>query len=461
MTLSMSEKLLPYQEVGAAFLAARDRAGLWDDMGLGKTAQAIRALDMRQCMKIMVVCPAAVRQSWIGEFAKFSQIARKICKGADVSDFYGWARGLYDVIVVSYEMAAKWAKLVARECVLMDAIVLDEAHYLKSDTTIRTRQILGPESAGDGLVQWACVVWYLTGTPIPNDPMDLHSILYSAGVTPLNRLAFTREYFSSTARTYSVCHEVKPDKVDELRTLIGSFSIRRTLATAGIQLPDIFITDTTIDGDTSAVKRLILEHPGLDQIIKDVLASGKGLSGLSLETANHVATLRRLIGEAKALPYAKLLLEEIHSCRDKVVVFGIHKAAIHTARSFLESHGIKCVSVTGDVREADRVANVQDFQNDPDCRVFFGNIRAAGVGLTLTASNRIDMLESDWTPAGNAQAIKRVHRITQKRGVRARFITLANSFDETVNKILAEKTERIAAVDSIGAEYANPAARTA
>ena len=87
------------------------------------------------------------------------------------------------------------------------------------------------------------------------------------------------------------------------------------------------------------------------------------------------------------------------------------------------------------------------FQDDPTVRVLIGNIRAAGVALTLTASCHIDMLESDWSPAANWQALKRVHRITQTRAVRARFITLAESFDEIVNRIVAEKTEKIGVLE--------------
>ncbi|MDE2471735.1 MAG: SWF/SNF helicase family protein, partial [Bradyrhizobium sp.] len=110
-------------------------------------------------------------------------------------------------------------------------------------------------------------------------------------------------------------------------------------------------------------------------------------------------------------------------------------------------HGIDCVLVNGSTSEADRVAAQERFRNDPTCRVFLANIRAAGTALTLTSAARLDMLESDWTPAANAQAIKRVHRISQTRSVRARLITLANSFDETVNKILAEKTAAISALN--------------
>jgi SNF2 family DNA or RNA helicase len=65
----------------------------------------------------------------------------------------------------------------------------------------------------------------------------------------------------------------------------------------------------------------------------------------------------------------------------------------------------------------------------------------------LTESSDIDIFESDWSPAGNAQAIKRVHRYGQQREVSARFITLAKSIDEAVNRIVAGKTAAIAEVE--------------
>ena len=97
----------------------------------------------------------------------------------------------------------------------------------------------------------------------------------------------------------------------------------------------------------------------------------------------------------------------------------------------------------------DRARNeaVDRFMNDPNCMVFVGNIKVAGVGLTLTASTEIDMLESDWTPAGNAQALKRVHRIGQTQRVEGRFITLSDSIDEVVNKVVSGKTAAIAEIE--------------
>jgi len=129
---------------------------------------------------------------------------------------------------------------------------------------------------------------------------------------------------------------------------------------------------------------------------------------------------------------------------------GVHTRALMSLAEGLERAGVRAVMITGATSEAQRVAAVQEFQNDPACKVFIGNVRAAGTGLTLTAAAEIVMFESSWTPAENAQALMRVHRIGQTRTVRGRFISLANSIDEVVVETVARKTSSIS---QIGVDY--------
>ena len=116
-------------------------------------------------------------------------------------------------------------------------------------------------------------------------------------------------------------------------------------------------------------------------------------------------------------------------------------------RDYLWKHGVRAGCIMGETPEKERQAVMTAFQSEPDYKVMLCNIRAAGTGLTLTASAHLDMLESDWAPASNYQAIKRVHRLTQTRSVRARLITLANSFDVQVNKLVAAKTAAVGELD--------------
>ena len=437
--------LFKYQHDGARFLAERRRAALLDHPGVGKTAQAIRALDLRGASRGVILCPAAVRENWRGEFKKFGIQRRAICKGTSIHDFQAWRNGLFDTLVTSYEMGAKWAPHIFEACEPLDFVIFDEAHYLKNDEAARTKALLGQHADGAGaMLQWAEVAWWLTGTPVPNDPVDIFTFLRFANVMPLTKPSFTRRYFTSRVKVFGTAQRAKEEMLPELRALIANNSLCRTVEQTGVELPPIFVTTYEVDGDTAAVRDMLLNHPGLDQMIRDALLDGRGLSNLD---APHVATLRRLIGEAKALPYAATLLGEIEGGLDKMVVFAHHRQALYTVRDYLWKHGVRCGCIMGETPEKERQAAMLSFQGEADYKVLLCNIRAAGTGLTLTASAHLDMLESDWAPASNYQAIKRVHRMTQTRKVRARLITLANSFDVEVNRIVAEKTAAVGDLD--------------
>lgn len=441
----MPLNLFSYQEDGARFLASRNRAGLLDKPGVGKTCQAIRALDLRGASRGIIFCPAAVRENWRGEFRKFALQNRRICKGTNIHDFQAWRNGLFDTLVTSYELGAKWSRYVHEACEPLDFVIFDEAHYLKNDETNRTRNLLGQFADGaGGVVQWAEQAWWLTGTPVPNDPLDIFTFLRFCHVMPLQKGPFTKRYFTTRYKTYGTSQRAKGEMLPELRALIANNSLCRTIEETGVYLPPIFITTTEVDGDTQAVRDMLLQHPGLDKMIRDALEAGTALSSLD---APHIATLRRLIAEAKALPYAATLLGELEGGLDKMVVFAHHRAALLTVRDYLWRHGVKAGCIMGETPEKERQSVITAFQGDPEFRVILCNIRAAGTGLTMTASAHVDMLESDWAPASNYQAIKRVHRITQTRNVRARLITLANSFDVDVQRIVADKTAAVGDLD--------------
>lgn len=441
----MPLSLFPYQEGGARFLASRPRAGLFDKPRVGKTAQVIRAMDMLGHGRGIIVCPAVARENWRREFGRFEVQRRKVCKGVSIHDFVAWANGVFDTLVTSYEMAVRWAPYLAERCEVLQFMHFDEGHAMKNADTARSKAIIGPHSDGaGGALQWAESSYWITGTPVPNDPMDIHTWLRFVGVMPLGPTAFRSRYFTSRPKTYGTAQTAKPDMLPELRALIGNNSISRTLAETAPDLPPMFASTYVVDGDASEVRDVLRQHPGLDAKIIEALESDRGLSGLD---APYIATLRRLLGEAKAAPYAHTLAGELESGLDKVVVFGHHRSTLHTVRDVLWKHGMKCGLITGDTSEKEKNAVQDAFAADPSYRAVLCNIRAAGVAINLTAAAAIDMLECDWAPWMNYQALMRVYGQTQTRAVRARFITLANSFDEVVNEVVAAKTRACGDLD--------------
>lgn len=440
----MTTILFPYQEEGAEYLASRERAGLFDEPGLGKTGQAIAALDILQARRVIVVCPAAVREVWRREFIKFARMPRKVVKGTDIHAINYWCKGKSDVLILSYEGAVAYSSRLQDD--IFDVLILDESHYVKSSVAMRTRQILGTNCNGEsGIGRWAAHVWFLTGTPMSNSPVDLWPFLRFSKASPATKRQFLDRYFTVKNGGFSSQYDLRKDMIPELRLAVKSASLRRMHKDVGLQLPPIWLTSQLVDGNTDEIKALLKQYPGLDAAIKKALEIG----GLDFIEAAHIGTLRRLIGEAKAPVFAKMLMEELNNGLEKIVVFGIHIKAMAIVEKYLADHGVRSVVLNGATSETQRAYAVHAFENDPTVRVFLGNIRAAGTGITLVAAHDIVLMEADWSPAANAQALKRVHRIGQNNSVHARFITLSGSIDEYVNDVVRRKTGEIARVEGV------------
>lgn len=436
--------LFPYQEVGAAWLSADSRRGLGDTMGIGKSAQAIRAMDDAGVERAVIVAPAGAHRVgvWKNEHAKFARQKRRLLKPRDINDVNLWLRGRADVLLLSYELATKWARHLEGD--LFDALVIDEAHYLKNPQAARTRAILGTHCDGaNGLGRWAARVWPLSGTFGPNDPIDYWPWLRFLRATPLTLRHFKDRYFKVHQGAFSASHTPRPEYLDELKAVIRSVILRRTAEEVGLQLPPMWTTTREIDGDSAEIQAFLRQWPGLSEEIVDAIEQG----GLSFLDSQHVATLRRLIGEAKAPPYIEMIAEELANGLDKVVIMGVHVDALQMIRRELTARGFKGVQVVGGTSDTASAEAVRAFQNDADCRFFIGNLFSAGTALTLTAASHIDLFEQWWAPAVNAQALKRVHRISQTRAVHARLISLAGSLDETVAAILERKISALLKVE--------------
>ena len=148
--------------------------------------------------------------------------------------------------------------------------------------------------------------------------------------TPLTQRIFQDRYFQKRVGTFSSSFTIREPMLPELKQAIASFSLRRTKKDVGLQLPPIWLTTTTVDGDTAEIRELLRGYPNLEKAIIEAVEKG----GLSFIDAQHVATLRRLVGEAKAPAFTELLLEELRDGLDNVVVFGIHRRALDTLQAW-------------------------------------------------------------------------------------------------------------------------------
>lgn len=439
MTLELDD----YQVAGAEFLMKHPRAGLFDEVRLGKSAQIIRAYDNLGLKRGIIVAGAGAHDAgvWRSELAKWARVPRKIIKGTTRDDLNLWLRGRVDVLLLSYTMATKWAKYIEGD--IFDFLVFDECKALKGHSTQRTRAMLSTHCDGQfGLAKWAAYVHWADGTPAPNDPCDIWPFLRFCGGTSLSLRHFTDRYFRSRMGAFSARHTPRKEYAAELEQAIKSCSLRRTFKSLGKQSQPVRISTMAIDGDTTEIRTLLREHAGLEAAIMDAVEKG----GLSFLDSQHIMTLRRLVGEAKAPAYAKLLAEEIADGLGKIVVYGVHIQALTIVETVLRNAGVRTVRFDGSTSKVQREMAVRSFQDPNGAHVFIGNIRSAGEAITLDAADHVDLFESDWAPGPNYQALNRTKGRGQTAQIRGRFISLARSLDEGVTQIVAEKTSALAKI---------------
>ncbi len=457
----MPESLFPYQVVGAQWLASKHHALLADEMRLGKTAQAIHACDVIGARRVLVLCPAIARINWLREFERFSTCTRTATALLSKHD----ASGSPDIVVCSYNLLLQNSISSWLRAKPFDVVIFDEVHYLKNRTAHRTRAAFS--------VAGSSRCFALSGTPATNHAAELWPLLAHCGVYTQDYWSFATRFCVLVQTVYGT--EIRGNqRIPELRALLTPFMLRRKMADVIHDLPPILFSDVVVEAGEVEVERWYPEVAtgmcpvetwrkelgGQQAAIEAVVGlTGLGADGFSALGGIQVrcSKTRRYVGLQKTAAVAEILTEELESgAYEKIVVFCIHRDVMIDLCDRLRA--FKPVSVFGGTPPDKRVRHLQQFKTNPTCRVFVGNIVAAGVAIDLSVASEIAFVEASWVPGDNAQAAMRCHHILQKRPVRVRFFSLANTSDEKVQKVLRRKTKELTEIfdPALTAPVVNP-----
>jgi SWI/SNF-related matrix-associated actin-dependent regulator 1 of chromatin subfamily A len=178
--------------------------------------------------------------------------------------------------------------------------------------------------------------------------------------------------------------------------------------------------------------------------LRDNFGTGKANKAAQAEALVRFSYLKQLAAEGM-MEMAVQWIKDSLDANGKLVIFAIHYATIDKLQEELRNYNP--VVLDGRKSKEEKQAAVDRFQNDPECRLFIGNIKAAGVGITLTASSNTVFVELGWTPGEHDQAEDRVHRIGQDaESVNAWYLIASNTIMEEVSEILDEKRRVMDAV---------------
>lgn len=432
---------LPYQKGGIAYSIKRKDVLIGDEMGLGKTIQALGILNASpEIKRALVVCPASLKLNWQREAEKWLVEKKPVFVLPSKGDLPGAGPVL---VIVNYEIVPKRKELFSGT---WDIVIFDESHYLKNPKAQRTIATIGKGRKG-GIPAKRRI--FLSGTPLLNRPVELWPVLEATG-TFQNFWYYAKRYCDARQSNYGWDMN-GASNLKELQTILREkLMVRRLKKDVLTELPakrrQILPWQPETREEKEALKAEIEAIKAAKKAKTDMRTAEKeavnGLKEVYSRTLAEIAVARHrtaLVKLPRVIDLVTGLLEDGEV--EKIIVFAHHLDVIKGLKDGLKD--FRPVSLSGEDSIEARQAAVDAFQNDPSVKVFIGGIRAAGVGITLTAASTVIFAELDWTPGAMMQAEDRAHRIGQENSVLILHPLLNKSVDAKLAKTLIRKQEII------------------
>jgi superfamily II DNA or RNA helicase len=439
----MTSPLRPYQKLGVEWLLFLFENGLGgllcDDMGMGKTHEVMALmLLLRKHMDVkepfLVICPTTVLSHWRGKILDHTQ-------GLKAAVFHGGQRDLEetlkdnDVLLTSYGILRNDIEQLKQ--ISFSLAVFDEIQNIKNPET------LAYEAARN---LKATIKLGLTGTPIENRLAELKALF---DLTVPGYLGTDEDF--ATQYVKPIEQDLTSSSRERLAMLISPFTLRRLKKTVLEELPEKIedIRICSLSEDQTKLYRDAISSRGEGLI--EVLKRGEepipyihifALLNLLKQICNHPALVESKVDDFDRYQSGKWdLFKEIFSeafdSGQKIVIYSQFLGMIRIIERFLQGQGMGFVTLTGGSRKRGEI--VSRFNEDPDCRIYVGSLKAGGTGIDLVAASVVIHYDRWWNAAREDQATDRVHRIGQRKGVQVFKLVTEGTLEEKISAIIERK----------------------
>ena len=422
-------KLYPFQNVGVAFIENhKGRALVADEMGLGKTIQALAWLQMHPELRpTIIVVPASLKLNWAKE-------ALIWMTNPDIEILVGtrpW-KPTADILIINYDILHSWVDQL--RMIKPQVLITDECHYFKSNRAQRTKAV-------KKLAKRIPHIIALSGTPIINRPIEAFNALKIINPDLFPDYWYFVHHFCNAKHNGFGWDFSGASHTDELHKLLtGTVMIRRLKKDVLPDLPSKVFSYVPIQ--LCNYKEYRAAERDFIGFIKETKGKVAAERASNAETLVQIETLKQLAVKGK-LQETIGWIEDFLEVEGKLVVFAIHKFVID---ALMEKFSDTAVKIDGSVSQSGRQQAIEEFQTNPKVKLFIGNIKAAGVGITLTAASSLVFLELGWTPGEMSQATDRIHRIGQKSSVNIYYLLAKDTIEEKIAKLLDRKLKVVNAV---------------
>jgi SWI/SNF-related matrix-associated actin-dependent regulator 1 of chromatin subfamily A len=420
---------LEHQKEAIQKLVENKKFILADDMGLGKTTSTIIAALESGAKKVLIICPATLKINWKREIENYSDKSIYIAESKNFSTEADFVIINYDIIKNFHDPKKKDESQVL--AANFDLVIIDEAHYIKNATAQRTKLI-------NDIVKKTDRLWLLTGTPMTSRPIDYFNLL-SLIDSPVakNWMAYAIRYcqgYQFNVGGRKVWNVTGASNLEELRDRTVGLTLRR-LKENVLDLPDKIITPVYLRLKSKEYENVMGEY--YDWYDKNPEES----KSLTVQFSK-LTKVRQIIADEKIAQTIELA-ENILEQDKKVIIFCNFTDSLN---KITEHFGKLAVKLDGSMSKPERQYSVDQFQDNPKVKVFVGNIKAAGVGITLTSAEAVIMNDLSFLPSDHAQAEDRAYRYGQNNNVLVYYPIFENTIEGIIYDILNNKKQVIATV---------------
>lgn len=427
----LNTTLYPYQEEGIRFAASAGRAIIADEMGLGKTIQAIGTAMLLHGKglvgSVLVLCPTSLKYQWKREIEHFTNEKAHVIEGGH---FKRCAQ--YDAPemfkIVSYNSACNDIKVLGR--LETDMVIIDEVQRLKNWNTQIAR------AARKVVSQYAVI---LSGTPLENRLEELFSVAELADQFCLGPYYLFRDHYIITDDKGAT---IGYKNLNEIKQRLKDILIRRTKKQVRLQMPSrqdknllVPMTEEQMavhDEAKSQVSRLLQKWERLHFLSEN----DRNKLMLFLQQMRCVCDSTYVLDQktrfdTKVDEVMNIISNIVDSGDEKIVVFSQWERMTRLVAEELRKHGVEFAYLHGGIPSSKRKDLVNNFIDEPQCRVFLST-DAGSTGLNLQVASTVINLDLPWNPAVLEQRIARIYRIGQKRNIQVVNLVSANSFEEAM-----------------------------
>eukprot|EP00826_Nyctotherus_ovalis_P002887 TRINITY_DN10581_c0_g1_i4.p1 TRINITY_DN10581_c0_g1~~TRINITY_DN10581_c0_g1_i4.p1 ORF type:complete len:558 (+),score=120.33 TRINITY_DN10581_c0_g1_i4:804-2477(+) len=412
-------------------------------MGVGKTVQALAtAYVYKDEWPLLILTPSTLKFVWRDEIKKWLPMIPKGHIEVIQSSKNAFATQS-KVFIMSYDLAKNVKGVL--ESLSFNIAIADEAHYLKSKDSKRTK-ILNPV-----LLKCKRVI-LVSGTPMLSRPQEIFNITHILRPDLFTKFTtFGKRYCHPRSGPYGTNWNGS-DHPDELHLILSStMMIRRLKSQVLTELPQKQRQRIDIVPDKRIVKEIqeIISNVDSNTIASTISKTSAHMSPHSEEVASSDETMRSNIFKAYTLSgMAKIkgVLEFVTTLIDneiKFIVFAQHLSVLNELETHLNKAKQSFIRIDGSVETGKRHLLVKEFQENDNCKAALLSITASCQGITLTAASTVVFAEFAWTPGLMDQAEDRVHRISQKNSVNIYYLYAKDTLDPILYRIIKMKNEVI------------------